>query len=90
MSEKVALYCFGMSKMTVVSETKESKKYDRIELSEMCEMICRCAESKFKGAGLTHAQQIEVILDELFTLTGYTRREVNVQHEELSESDDDY
>lgn len=55
MAEKVALYCFGMSKMTVVNETKDSKKYDRIELPEMCEMICRCAESKFKGAGLTHA-----------------------------------
>ena len=76
--------------MTIVNETKESRKYDRIEFSELCEMICRCAETKFKGAGLTHAQQVELMLDELFVVIDFKRREVNVQHEELSESDDEY
>ena len=69
--EKVAIYCFGMSKMTVVNETKEAKKYDRIELCEMCEMICRVAENKFKTTGIGNDQMVEQILDELFSLTGF-------------------
>ena len=76
--------------MTVVNEQKDSKKYDRIELCEFCELICRCAESKFKGSGLTNSQMVEVMLDELFTLTGFQRREVSVQRDEQSESDDEY
>jgi len=88
--EKVALQCFGMSKMTIINETKDSKKYDRIELAEMCEMICRCADNKFKTAGLTNAQMIELMLDELFLVTNFDRRDVNVNVEELSESDDEY
>ena len=58
--EKVVVQCFGMSKMTVVNEIKEAaKKYDRIELSEFCEMICRCAENKLKVTGISNSQMIE-------------------------------
>ncbi len=89
--EKEALYCYGMSKMTVVNELKNATKYDKVELAEMCEMICRVADTKFKAAtGLTFAQKIELLLDELFVVTGYTRKDVNVQQEEQSESDDEY
>ena len=74
----------------MINEQKDAKKYDRIELSEFCELICRCADSKFQGSGLSNAQMVEVMLDELFTVTGFQRREVSVQREEQSESDDEY
>ena len=50
--EKEATYCFGMSKMTVVRESVTPKQYDKIELPELCEMICRVADTKFKAAGM--------------------------------------
>lgn len=89
--EKEAIYCYGMSKMTVVKESVTPKQYDKIELPELMEMICRVADAKFKSTpGLTLVQKIELILDELFVLTGYTRKEVSITQEELSESDDEY
>ena len=73
--EKEALYCFGMSKMTVIEETKTAKTYDKLELSEFCEMICRVADTKFKNANhLSTPQKIEQLLDELFQLTGFQRK----------------
>ena len=38
-----------MSKMTVIKETVTPKAYDKIELCELCEMICRVADTKFKA-----------------------------------------
>ena len=53
--EKEAMYCFGMSKMTVVEETRKANLYDKLELCELCEMICRVADTKFKNANLSIA-----------------------------------
>ena len=54
-------------------------------------MICRVADIKYKTAtALTFAQKIELTLEELFVVTNFTRREVNVEYEEQSESDDEY
>ena len=54
-------------------------------------MICRGADTKFKASTtLTLAQKIELLLDELFVVINYTRKEVNVTQEEQSESDDEY
>ena len=47
--EKEAIYCYGMSKMTVVKESVTPKLFDKVELCEFCEMICRVADSKFKS-----------------------------------------
>jgi len=89
--EKEAIYCYGMSKMTVERESKTPKNYDKVEVCEMAEMICRVADTKFKSSTmLTFGQKIELLLDELFVVTGYTRKEVNVVQEEQSESDDEY
>ena len=46
--EKEAIYCYGMSKMTVVKESVTPKKYFQIDQAELCEMICRVTEYKFK------------------------------------------
>ena len=48
LSEKETIYCFGMSKMTVVKESVTPRQYDKFELVEMCEMICRVADTKYK------------------------------------------
>ena len=49
MAEKVALYCFGMSKMTVVRESVTPKQYDIVLLPEFCEMIGRLADTRYKN-----------------------------------------
>ena len=49
LAEKEALQCFGMSKMTVVKESVTPKQYDKIEVPELCEMICRVADTKYKA-----------------------------------------
>mmetsp|Transcript_32855 Transcript_32855/g.50226 ORF Transcript_32855/g.50226 Transcript_32855/m.50226 type:complete len:100 (+) Transcript_32855:7203-7502(+) len=43
------IYCFGMSKMTCVVETKDSdKKYHQLIFPEFLELIGRVAQFKFK------------------------------------------
>ena len=44
-----ALYCYGLSKMTVIDETKLNKLYDRMIIPEFVEMIGRVADVKFKN-----------------------------------------
>jgi hypothetical protein len=51
MNEIEAIYCYGMSLMTVVDEARESTKgYKRIQFVEYLEMIGRIADMKFKGS----------------------------------------
>ena len=70
--EKEAIYCYGMSKMTVIKESVTPKLFDKVELSEFCEMICRVADAKYKSnTTLEIAQKIEKVLEELFVCTGY-------------------
>ena len=94
LDEKKASYCYGMSKMTVVRETKQAMLYDRVELSELCEMIVRVADTKFKApdpmANLELKEKIVRLLEELFVLTGYKVKNVSVVEQEISESDDEY
>ena len=47
--EKDASYCYGMSKMTVLNEVKQSKKYEKLELPEFNEYIGRVADLKYKS-----------------------------------------
>ena len=46
--EAKVVYCYGMSKMTVVKESVTPKRYLQIDQAELCEMICRVTEYKFK------------------------------------------
>ena len=41
-------YCFGMSKMTLVNEVKENKKYMNISFTEFIELIARVADYRYK------------------------------------------
>ena len=47
-ADKDAIYSYGMCKMTVLNEVKQSKKYDRLELPEFYEFIGRVADIKYK------------------------------------------
>ena len=51
-SIKEALYCYGLSKMTVINETADNKKYDRMILTEFVEMIGRVADVKYKNQNM--------------------------------------
>ena len=83
MGEKEVIYCIGMSKMTVVRESEKPKQYDHVQLPEFCEMIGRLADTRYKNqAQLILATKIEFLLDELFAVINYKRKEVSTEVEE--------
>lgn len=56
-------------------------------------MIARVADLRFRGTGMasmTLTKKIEYVLDDLLTVIGAQRRDVEVGLEEESGSDDDY
>lgn len=91
-SEKDFNLAFGMSKMLVCKEaTKEHKDYFQVKLVELLEIIGRVAEAKYsEESDLSICKKIELILDNLFMLTHFTRREVGSMNAEESVSDEDY
>ena len=84
-----AVYCYGISKMTVANENMELSLYKKMCFVEFLEMICRVADTKFKSGdqakNLLH-KKVEIILDELFVILGKgcRRREVKILIEENS------
>lgn len=80
--------------MTVVDESEESStKYKRLQFVEFLEMIGRIADLKFKITEMERLplnQKIEFILDELLTFVDEKRKDVQMQIDEESESDDEY
>ncbi len=50
LSQKDALFCYGMSKITVANENEQNKNYHRLLFVEFLEMIGRVADFKFKGS----------------------------------------
>ena len=97
LKEEYVTYCFGMSKMTVVSEMKEgSRKYATLTFPEFQEMVCRVADFRYSAsAGEEYAKmpletKIEFVLDEIFPIIGAKRKDPVIIIEDESESDDDY
>ena len=91
MNERDTLYCYGMSKMTIIDEKNQSKRYNKLELVEFAEFIGRVADLKYKDSlQLDLGQKIEFVLDDIFLLVDYKRNEKEKFEEECSESDDDY
>ena len=92
--ENEAVFCFGMSKMTVPFENEDAKKYGFLYFSEFLEMIGRVADLNFKGSELESIglhEKIEYILDDLFVIIpGAKRKSGNYEPEEATESDSDY
>ena len=92
--DKKAVYCFGMSKMTVVSEQDHWKRYNELRFVEFLEMIGRIAEMKFAGTAmmdLSLSKRIEYVLDDIFgPILNKRRNNVSLVEVEESESDDDY
>lgn len=95
MTEKDAIFCHGMCKMTCVNEAEESSvKYKRLQFVELLEMVGRIAEVKFRGTEMENqlslAQKIEFVLDDIFAPFELKRKDVKITADEHSESDDEY
>ena len=90
MFDKDAMYCYGMSKMTVVDEVKHSIRYEKFQLSEFCEFIARVADIKYKDPEIELPTKIEHILDDIFKLIHFKRKDIGEEAEEVSASDSDY
>lgn len=92
--EKEVLFCYAMCKMTVTDEPKDYIKYQRLQWPEFLEFIGRLADIKFKHspdmAQNDLAWKVETVLEELLPVYGLKKKDVGVEKEEDSQSDDDY
>ena len=85
--------CLAYSKMPIKDEIQEFEKYNKVHIVELLEMIGRAAKAKYintEHESEPLAQKIEMVLDLLFPLVKFTRREVLVEDESESVSDEDY
>lgn len=94
-SEKDAIFSYGMSKMTVIDESHDIiAKYKRIQYVEFLEFLGRVAMCKFNGTemdALPLCTKIEYVLDDILPLVGEKRKEAKRSvADEVSESDDEY
>ena len=88
-----AKYCLSFCKMPIKDEIAEFDKYYKLQPVELMEMIGRAAKVKFVNSDYEDeplARKIEMILDMLFPLIKFKRREVAANNESESASDDDY
>ena len=89
--ENKVIYCFGMSKMAVISDTTERNKLEELKFVEFQEFLGRCAYIKYKEVtDMTMDERLIAVLDEIFPLYGLVRKEAEDEEEEFSESDPDY
>ena len=91
-AEEKVVYAFGMSKMCVILDTTDQRqKYEELKFVEFLEFVGRCAHVKYKDSpDMTMEDRLCAFLDELFPVYGVTRKEVEDEEEEMSESDPDY
>ena len=60
------IYCFGMSKMHVVDETKYRATYNEMSYVEFLEFLGRCAYYKYRDMEEeTMQEKLKMLLDEL-------------------------
>ena len=93
LSYKQANYCLSFSKMPMRDEVTEFEKYHKVVPVELMEMMGRAAKIKFQNTEYDDdplASRIEMVMDMLFCLVGYKRREVAQMAESESCSDSDY
>lgn len=93
--EADVMYCFGMSKMTCILESKDSERQNsQLQFVEFLEMIGRVAHFKYRGdqdfAKTALAVRIELILDEVLATVDVKRKDPEQIQLDESESDDDY
>ena len=86
---------FGMSKQTVVNDNEEKGQaaLQKMQFVEFLEFIGRISMVKFLGTEmeeLSLTTKIAYIMDDMFPLVGLSRNEVQIEEEEVSESDTEY
>ena len=97
MTYQQAKFCHSYAKMPIQNEIADFDKYSKVQFVEFLEMIGRAAKVKYTmplGGDPSDdeplARKIEMILDLLFPLVKFQRREVSIDNESESASDDDY
>lgn len=71
-----AKYCLSYCKMPFKDEIGEFEKYHKLALVELMELIGRAAKIRFENDDDPLSTKIEQILDMLFPIVGFTRRDV--------------
>ena len=88
-SEKDFIYAYGMSKMTNTSEIETRWKYAKLEYVEFLEFLARLAESKYKDEDNLLTKLCK-LLDIVFRLVGWTRKEPKIEVQYISESEKEF
>lgn len=80
---------WGLSQMTVYNEFKNRKGYFEASLAEFLEFFCRLAMAKYKEGNTSLCQKIEKLMDFAFPVVNMKRKEVVIQVEYISCSEDE-
>lgn len=96
--DKDVQYCFGMSKMTYATETKNADAfYGNLKFVEFLEMLGRVAKCKYapsaqnpEYAEMPFVTKLEYVLDEVLATQNIKRKDPEVVEVDESESDEDY
>ena len=84
--------CWGLSKMTVNNDIKQRKNYTEAPMVEFLECFARVAEAKFKegpNKNLSLVEKIELLMDLVFPIVNMKRKEVVIEIEYVSVSEED-
>lgn len=84
--------CWGLSKMTVTNDIKLRKLYYEAPFVEYLEFFARVAELKFKDGPYKNAplvEKVEMLMDIMFPLVNMKRKEVVIEVEYVSVSEED-
>lgn len=84
--------CWGLSKMTCTNDIKLRSKYYEAPFVEYLEFFARVAELKFKDGPYKNApltEKVEMLMDIMFPLVNMKRKEVVIEVEYVSVSEED-
>ncbi len=71
LSEKQAMYCYGMSKMTVKNEMeKGAQSYQKLVFVEFLEFIGRAAFEKYKNVSEPLVEKIDKVIGMILPIVG--------------------
>ena len=91
LNENELLQCFGKSKMPVSNEPQNYRSYSLMQFVEFIEFVGRVSDLKYRSMPeMPFKDRLENFLDELCPAYGLQRKEVLIEVDEQSESDDDY
>lgn len=80
---------WGLSKQTVENDITQRSQYKNMSFAEFLELFARIADQVYKETTNTLHEKIETLMDHMFTIYGKERKEVVIEIEYISQSEEE-